>query len=234
MNREIESSIHIPQAETDKARQQRIGLELRDLHFKLGIPQIVELVFQLELSEEERHAIKPQLGTAPLVKLVADLRSISIARATVDLAHAVDLIDDGCHRRLLRELGESASAASEQPNRPVWDRDANELRFRGKVVRQIRSITVAKNVVAILDAFEEAGWQNRHVDNLPAPLDDDPQKLREAVATLNEGLETDDLWFKSDGTGHGVLVRFKQPFEVRPKSKKRRKAGAKKRSASRR
>jgi hypothetical protein len=84
---------------------------------------------------------------------------------------------------------------------PAWNKDRAELTFRGAVVKRIKSATVAKNVVRVLDAFQEDGWPDRIDD----PLDpsENTQRLYETLKRLNDNLEC--LRFRADGTTQGIL-----------------------------
>lgn len=59
----------------------------------------------------------------------------------------------------------------------------------------------ATSIVAILDAFEEERWPDQIDD--PLPGGSDPQRLREAIRTLNEGLTL--IRFRGDGSGQRVV-----------------------------
>jgi hypothetical protein len=158
----------------------------------------------------------------PIDLWYAQRRKISHVRAIVELACGMGSANPASYNWILEAIGEEVPVDS-LSRRLVWDRHLRELRLDGRVVRRIRGLRVAKNVVAILDAFENSSWQDYHVTN-PLGPDRDDQTLREAVVTLNEGLRTKDLWFESDGTGNGVIVRFKGFGNVRPTRKNRRKS----------
>ncbi|MBU4400999.1 MAG: hypothetical protein KKE86_16920, partial [Planctomycetes bacterium] len=69
---------------------------------------------------------------------------------------------------------------------PSWNKDRRELTFRDTIIKRVRSIFVAKNVVRVLDAFQEDGWPNRIDD----PLDPskNQQRLHETIKRLNDNL----------------------------------------------
>jgi len=109
----------------------------------------------------------------------------------------------------LRELAdEMATEPSPQPPRdrkdgetkPSWDRIKGELSFDGKTVRRIRRIGVAKNVVAVLDTFQELDWPSRVDSPLPSP---NSRKHHATIASLNSGLSR--IRFRSDGEGEGFI-----------------------------
>jgi hypothetical protein len=178
--------------------------------------------------EQQQGADTPRV---PIDLWYAQRRKISRVKAIVELGCGMGSGNPASYNWILEAIGEEVPVNS-QSRRLVWDRHLRELRLDGRVVRRIRGLRVAKNVVAILDAFENSSWQDYHVTNPLAP-DRDDQTLREAVATLNEGLRTKDLWFESDGTGNGVVVRFKVLGNLRPKRKNHRKSNARKAPHSR-
>jgi hypothetical protein len=58
------------------------------------------------------------------------------------------------------------------------------------VIKRIRSLKQAKNVVLILDSFEELGWPERVDDPLPGGSGiDRVERLYEAVKSLNDRLK---------------------------------------------
>lgn len=168
----------------------------------------------------------------PIDQWYAQCRKISHVTAIVELACGMGSANPASYNWILEAIGEEVPVNS-LSRRLVWDRHLRELRLDGRVVRRIRGLRVAKNVVAILDAFENSSWQDCHVTN-PLGPDRDAQTLRETVATLNERLRTKELKFESDGTGNGVVVRFKGLGNVRPKRKNRRKSKARTTPDSRR
>jgi hypothetical protein len=115
----------------------------------------------------------------------------------VELGYEHGFLTEPDYRRLLQRIGEKEKR-KRQAKLPVWDREERELRFEGTVVRTIRSLAVAHNIVAILDAFEAYRWRFR-VD-APAELVD--QALYDAVHTLNKGLKK--MKFHVDGDGRQI------------------------------
>lgn len=88
--------------------------------------------------------------------------------------------------------------------RPRWDSECGELRYQGDVIRRVRSRSVARSIVRVLDAFEEDGWPRR-IDN---PVGNDKIKIHETIKSLNDGLTR--IRFHGDGVGEGIIWR---PFE---------------------
>jgi len=81
--------------------------------------------------------------------------------------------------------------------KPEWNREIGELRFNNEVVRKVKT-SVAKCVVLILDSFQELGWPRR----IDSPLDPDPVRFHDAIASLNERLTK--ICFSADGSGKGI------------------------------
>lgn len=131
------------------------------------------------------------------IKTLVKVRQLSECRAILELALATDLLSEASYRRLLREIGELSAARP--VGKPEWDRSAGELRFGGKVVKRVRGPRVAKNVVTVLDAFQEEGWP-RHIDD-PLPDGRKQKRLHDTVWSLNEDLEV--IRFRADGSGEG-------------------------------
>jgi len=90
---------------------------------------------------------------------------------------------------------------------PSWYKDRGELTFQSKIIKRIRSVSVAKNVVLILDAFQEENWPDRIDD--PLSPSKEQQRLHEAIKRLNNNLEM--IRFRADGTGQGILWELIAP-----------------------
>ncbi len=88
--------------------------------------------------------------------------------------------------------------------KPHWGKDMGELYLGQRVLRRISSTAKAKNVVRVLDAFEEESWVPRIDDPLPREGDQvsDQQRLHETIRSLNTGLAM--IRFEADGSGEGI------------------------------
>jgi hypothetical protein len=84
--------------------------------------------------------------------------------------------------------------------KPSWDRNKGELSFDGEVIKKIRRIGNAINVVLLLDTFQELGWPDR-VDSPLSP--EDSQKHHATIRSLNTSLSR--IRFRSDGEGIGFI-----------------------------
>jgi hypothetical protein len=85
-----------------------------------------------------------------------------------------------------------------QQLKPHWDRASGRLYYGGQQIRQVR-MSKAENIVAVLDAFEAAGWP----ESIPDPSKHDQENLHYTIRSLNEGLRPALIRFRSDGSGRG-------------------------------
>jgi hypothetical protein len=97
----------------------------------------------------------------------------------------------------------SDEAAKLATQKPHWDRERKELRYRGLIVKQFRWSAV--NQETILMAFEEDDWAARIDDPLPQNLNQDPkQRLHDTIKCLNRNHKKRIIRFSGDGTGEGI------------------------------
>ena len=127
------------------------------------------------------------------------LRRISAEQAVMDLAIRLNLTDRATTEWILREL-DQPDIPPEASDVPSWNKESRQLMFRGQVVRQVARPTQARNLVAILDAFEEQGWPPRIDD--PLPRGRDTKRLQSAIETFNEKCQM--IRLHADGTGQGI------------------------------
>jgi hypothetical protein len=137
------------------------------------------------------------------IKTLMRVRRISQCRAILELTLANELITDAGYRRLLRAIGEQVILPPSNASPKLeWDKAICELRLNGKVVKRVRGVKVAKkNVVAVLDCFEEEEWPRRIHDPLP-PSKALSKRLHDTIASLNSDLV--GLRFRTDGSGENV------------------------------
>ena len=69
--------------------------------------------------------------------------------------------------------------------RQSWDRIEGKLSFEGEVIKTIQRIGVAKNVVPVLDTFQELGWPAR----VDSPLSPDSQKHHATIVSLSATIQ---------------------------------------------
>src|SRR4051794_1554336 len=102
-----------------------------------------------------------------------------------------------------REVG--LAVVPEALGRPAWDSQTMELRLDGRLVRRVARW--APTLIALLDAFEAAGWEETINNPLPQSTKRYNQKLRDAVRELNYGQEVASITFEvCEG---GMQVRWR-------------------------
>ena len=95
---------------------------------------------------------------------------------------------------------------------PQWDRDRQELRVGGVIVKQFK--VPARNQELILATFQEEGWPVRIDDPLPQhPGVDSKRRLHDTVNSLNRSHKTRLMRFMGDGRGLGVRWTLVQPTD---------------------
>jgi hypothetical protein len=126
-------------------------------------------------------------------------------RAIAEVAHALGFLDQSSRDALVAALpaedliaGGPAALRRTRDVVPSWNKQLGELRYRGAVIREVKP--EAENVRAILDAFQEDGWQNEIYD--PLPPTEASARRRRAVATLNMDLQ--QIRFYSTGNGRRI------------------------------
>jgi hypothetical protein len=133
--------------------------------------------------------------------LFANMVAAGIALAARGQALHIHILRD-LRMRLLLAINQLAGI---EAAKPVWNAETNKLSFHGKVVREVRAGHIAGRIRPILDQFQASDW----VERVDAPRNFDPQTVREAVKSLNDGLRV--IRFRSDGTGGGVIWEIRQP-----------------------
>ena len=102
-----------------------------------------------------------------------------------------------------KKSNKSIDHQAEDPVKPSWDKLARTLHWRGKTIKTLRRR--AEQQEAVLNAFEAAGWPEAIGDPLETDeMDDKPERLREAVKRLNDGLEPGTIRFHANGRGDGI------------------------------
>gem|GEM_PF-742390 len=203
------------------------GDYLDKLVLKIDMPQIQDAIWNRHLTAKERAKIlkKGNSRTLGITQAWMEVHRVSFWRAIVEMSYACGSFGVGNYEWLLRELGEVKSASSAKDEAPEWNPDSRELRFGGMVVRTIRSKFVGHRIVAILEAFQNAGWPKR----VDAPEGFDDQIRRESIASLNERLDP-KLRFLADGSGGicweerppGIIARRGSQAMAKPSLVKRR------------
>ena len=127
----------------------------------------------------------------------ATARGGSKERAIVEVAYALDWLDSKTYRQLLDALGGGPGEGS----RPHWIADSGELWFDGELIRSVKNLAQAKNIVRILAAFEESRWPPRVEDPITSGGESDTR--RRTIETLNKGLTRIRFTCTGDGLSFG-------------------------------
>ena len=91
--------------------------------------------------------------------------------------------------------------------KPCWDRDRQELRVAGQVVKQFK--VPAPNQEIVLAAFHEENWPVRIDDPLPPRADLEPKRrLHDTINSLNRNQKMELMRFLGDGSGQGIRWEF--------------------------
>lgn len=155
----------------------------------------------------------------------AAVRDVSRDQAIVEIAYALDWVDTKTSSELLEALG----GGKENVSKPRWLKDKRELWFEGKIVRRIRNSTRAKNIVAILDTFEECGWPPQIDD--PVTAGGDSSQRRRTIESLNKAMKRIHFSCVGDGLSFGWEI-LKQ--RTRRPAKKKAAGGAGEKPTSKR
>jgi len=123
----------------------------------------------------------------------ATVREVPRDQAIIEIAYALDWLDTATTNELLRALGADQANAV----KPRWLKAKGELWFDGQIVRRIRNVASAKNVVAVLDCFEIDGWPVRIDD--PVTAGGDSSRRRRTIESLNKELKA--IRFSCGGDG---------------------------------
>ena len=90
---------------------------------------------------------------------------------------------------------------------PCWDRDRQQLRVGGVIVKQFK--VPAANQEVILATFQEEDWPARVDDPLsPAPDLEPKRRLHDTVNSLNRSQKCRLIRFSGDGSGQGICWEF--------------------------
>lgn len=154
------------------------------------------------LSDAERRrlgSLEDQYQDNKTVGIWVRAKGVDEDLATAQLAYEFGLPTPEYHR-LLERLNEPIPVATTLASTPSWNRGRGELWYQGGIVRSIPNVLAAPHITLILDAFEEDSWAERIDD--PLPSGPNPERLRDAVRSLNRDLTL--LRFRTDGTGRGL------------------------------
>ncbi len=126
---------------------------------------------------------------------------------TLSLSVPSLLAATSCAIRAFRRSAEETPKSPVDPSntsppsmpKPYWNRLKGELSFNGEVIRTIRRLGNAKNIVRVLDAFQTSDWPDR----IDSPLKAGSQQHHATIRSLNEDISL--IRFRSDGEGEGFI-----------------------------
>jgi hypothetical protein len=119
----------------------------------------------------------------------------------LDAAHALGFLTDQARESLAQFV--PGTLRKKDPARPCWNSETRQLIYRGKVVREVKRIRQAYNIVTILQAFETAGWPPRIDDSHGRKPTD--ETWRRDMANLNKLIRVPIIRSECDGNGTGFL-----------------------------
>jgi hypothetical protein len=172
-----------------------------------------------------------------LVEAQVETTNAATRRRTYRKLHSLALPERTC--LVLTDRGQQAAAqVQHEPNRPPidgaseansnnlrasdrprWDAQRRQLRFKGQLVKAYR--VPAPKQEAILAAFERAGWPHCIADPLDEAREQPPkQRLPNTIRALNRCQSRPSLRFHGDGTGSRICwaVTSKRSRAVVPES----------------
>ena len=144
------------------------------------------------------------IENANLIPEIDSQTLVFIEQSASDLLEIVKSVDLDC----ITESSYIKKPVDEHPNsidkRPKWNKDSRTLSFDNREVRKY--IHNAKNVIMVLNVFEEEGWPKQIDDPLPHADTCHKKKLRDTVYSLNksQGL----IRFSADNAGEAVCWNF--------------------------
>jgi hypothetical protein len=178
--------------------------ELQDLEGYLRSPLYQQQIWERALTPAEREQLGRDFRSyfdqhgPKLIEACVQLRNTTPLPAMVELGYQVGHLPESRRDWLLRELGEASPQSSNLT--PHWDREKSVLKLGDETIREIKRPKTAKNIVAILDAFQEEGWPYK-VDD-PLPGGPNGVRLARAIRSLNDNLR--QIKFHGDGSGEGI------------------------------
>lgn len=179
---------------------------IEQLAYQLRGPAVALKLWEELLNTDERQSLGNDLNEQYYklrgsVGIWMKLRGVSWAYAIVDLADRLWGLPYDERRRLLEAAGEKTHCTREPPNLgiPCWNRHRGQLLWKGRQIRRhVRCFASPSNIELILNAFEQQNWPVRIED--PLPRGPDPQRLHQAVFTLNQTLKAIRFHAREGGT----------------------------------
>ena len=100
-----------------------------------------------------------------------------------------------------------AAPGNGRGSKPEWDRERLQLTFNGELLMQLT--LRARNLLCILDIFQEEGWPPRIDDPIPSTKRGNVKhRLRAAIERLNKNLLFPSIRFSGDGSGESICWKL--------------------------
>jgi hypothetical protein len=160
---------------------------------RLGHPEALMQYYQLNRKTLNLSSEGPQEFMALSELIMAQVREVES-----DLGQ---IADDSWAVTVKPQVQDQAAKLLPKPS---WDKGQYELRLGDRIIRLVDS-KKAKNLIPILDAFQEDAWPNRMDDPLSGDAASQKDRLKEAVKSLNNGLATGTIVFSVVG---GEAIRW--------------------------
>ncbi len=148
---------------------ERMRTKLAELERRVQKAEVAVVIWMRHFTAAERKALGDDeyfawRDNGRTAGMWATVREVSRDQAIVAIAYVLDWLDTKTSNQLLKALG----GGTENVSKPRWLKEKGEVWFEGKIVWRIRNASRAKNIITILDVFEESGWptqsyQPRHL-----------------------------------------------------------------------
>ena len=191
--------------------------KLEELERRVQTMEVAAVIWMRHFTAAERKALGDDAFVAWMdngrtAGMWATVREVSRDQAIVAIAYVLDWLDTKTSNQLLKALG----GGTENVSKPRWLKEKGEVWFEGKIVRHIRNASRAKNIITILDVFEESGWPTQIED--PITTGGESSTRRRTVESLNKELKR--IRFSCSGDGESFRWRI-LPQRTRRKTAKK-------------
>lgn len=122
-------------------------------------------------------------------------RGVSLERALLDIAKAMDMVGNPMARRLDTTFGLDRTDVEIAQDIPNWNVDTGKLMFRGTVIRRCRIKKGGSIPQTVFDAFQAAGWAQQ-IDN---PWPEVTPQVYGSIYDLNKGLKKIQFGVRKSG-----------------------------------
>jgi hypothetical protein len=179
-----------------------VGEKLAELRQQVAVRQCGRILWDRVLSRRQREQLGEtlesafgRLGTLGMWRQIYGGEPLP---ALIALGRELDLLSARDAKWLLREIGADANSAASPLPVPYFDFENRQLSLDGKLLHKFRP--QARNCVAVLEAFQQAGWPPKILDPLSMPPD--PEKIHATNKTLNANQKK--LRFFMDGDAQHI------------------------------